>query len=42
MLLFSVSFPDLISYLMDTRERRVWGERQDDFTNNFSIYTYTP
>jgi hypothetical protein len=31
---------------MDTPERRVWGwkeaQRQGDFTNNFSIYTYTP
>jgi hypothetical protein len=30
MLLFSISFPDLIkiSYFMDTRERRVWDERR--------------
>jgi len=30
MLLFSISFPDLmkISYFMDTHERRVWGERR--------------
>jgi hypothetical protein len=28
MLLFSISFPDLISYFMDTPERRVWGERR--------------
>ncbi len=31
---------------MDTPERGVWGERrpkgQGDFTNNFSMYTYTP
>jgi len=26
---------------MDTPDRRVWGaQRQGDFTNNFSIYTY--
>jgi hypothetical protein len=30
MLIFSISFPDLIkfSYFMDTLERRVWGERR--------------
>jgi len=30
MLIFSISFPDLInfSYFMDTPERRVWGERR--------------
>jgi hypothetical protein len=30
MLIFSISFPDLIkfSYFMDTTERRVWGERK--------------
>jgi len=43
MLIFSISLPD--PYFMDTPERRVWGwkeaQRQGDFTNNFSIYTYT-
>jgi hypothetical protein len=43
MLIFSISLPD--PYFMDTSERRVWGwkeaQRQGDFTNNFSIYTYT-
>jgi hypothetical protein len=30
MLIFSISFPDLIknSYFIDTPERRVWGERR--------------
>jgi hypothetical protein len=49
MLIFSISFPDLIKfpYFMDTPERRVWGERRPkgrrgDFTNNFSIFTYMP
>jgi hypothetical protein len=30
MLIFSISFPDLIKfpYFMDTTERRVWGERR--------------
>jgi hypothetical protein len=30
MLIFSISFPDLInfSYFVDTPERRVWGERR--------------
>jgi hypothetical protein len=32
-------------YFMDTSVRRVWGwkeaQRQGDFTDNFSIYTYT-
>jgi hypothetical protein len=30
MLIFSISFPDLIKfpYFMDTPERRVWGERR--------------
>jgi hypothetical protein len=30
MLIFSISFPDLIRFLyfMDTPERRVWGERR--------------
>jgi hypothetical protein len=30
MLIFSISFPDLIKfpYLMDTPERKVWGERR--------------
>jgi len=48
MLIFSISFPDLIKfpYFMDTPERRVWGERRPkdragDFINNFTIYIYT-
>jgi len=47
MLIFSISFPDLIKfhYFVDTPERRVWGwkeaQRLGDFTNNFSIYIYT-
>jgi len=30
MLIFSISFPDLVKfpYFMDTPERRVWGERR--------------
>jgi hypothetical protein len=48
MLIFSISFPDFMKfpYFMDTPERRVWGckeaQIQGDFTNNFSIYIYTP
>jgi hypothetical protein len=47
MLIFSISFPDLIKfpYFMYTLEKRVWvkgTQSQGDFTNNFSIYTYTP
>jgi len=49
MLLFSISFPDLIKFsyfVVDTLERRVWGERRPkdkgDFRSNFSIYTYMP
>jgi len=38
-------FLNFYNYFMDTPERRVWGwkeaQRQDDFTNNFSIYSFT-
>jgi hypothetical protein len=48
MLIFIISFPDLIKFhhFMDITERRVWDEkeaqRQGDFMNNCSIYTYMP
>jgi hypothetical protein len=45
MLLFSISFPDLISYFMDTPERRVWGERRPKDRVTLQIifvFTLTP
>jgi len=46
MLIFSISFPDLINFLtlwIPLKEGFGWKEaqRQGDFSNNFSIYTYT-
>jgi hypothetical protein len=47
MLILSISFPDLVKfpYFMDTPKKRFGSkeaQRQGDFTNNFSIYTYNP
>jgi len=48
MLIFSILFPDLIKisllYGYPWKKGLRWKEaqRQADFTNNFSIYTYTP
>jgi hypothetical protein len=45
MLLFSISFPDLISYFMDTPERRVSGERRPKDRMTLQIilvFTLTP
>jgi hypothetical protein len=43
MLIFSISFPDLTLWYT-WKKGLGWKEaqRQGDFTNNFSIYTYTP
>jgi hypothetical protein len=45
MLIFSISFPDLIKisllYPWKKGLGRKEAQRQGDFTNNFSIYTYT-
>jgi hypothetical protein len=39
MLIFSISFPDLIEfhYFMDIPERRVWGERRPKYRVIFKI-----
>jgi len=48
MLIFSISFPHLVNFLAlwIPPERRVWDEGRPknrvEFTNNSSIYTYTP
>jgi hypothetical protein len=45
MLLFSISFPDLISYFMDTPEGRVSGERRPKDRMTLQIilvFTLTP